>query len=361
MISEHNGNGQIEITKGEERMTENKYLKWMAESTDTKWWHDSAVPEEIKGSLKNGATGVTTNPPLVAAALAAAPDFWRPLFKDISPDFEPAGKAEEIIKRVTQRAAKMLEQIYHDTEGRQGYVCAQVNPKYPGDADKMFEMAKRLASWAPNIAVKLPATAAGLEVLEECTSQGITVTATVSFTLPQVLAIAERYQKALRRTEKSGGKAGHCFAVVMVGRIDDYIRDVAHDSRSDVRESDIIQCGTAIMKRAYELFKKNRYEAVLLPAGMRGAYHATELAGADMTLSIHPKIQAMLAKTEEPFVERINVPVAEDVLHRLSKIPEFARAYEPDGLKPAEFITFGAVQKTLAQFVETGWAPIEKF
>lgn len=342
-------------------MSENKYLKWMAESTDTKWWHDSAVPEEIEGSLKNGATGVTTNPPLVAAALAAAPEFWRPLLKDISPDLEPAAKAEEIIKRVTQKAAGMLEPIYHGSEGRQGYVCAQVNPRKPGDADEMMKMAKRLAEWAPNIAVKLPATAAGLEVLEECTAEGITVTATVSFTLPQAMAIAESYQKAISRAKKSGVKPGRCFAVVMVGRIDDYIRDVAHDSRADVRESDIIQCGTAIMKRAYQLFKENRYEAVLLPAGMRGAYHATELAGADMTLSIHPKIQAMIAKAEEPFEERINVPVGADVISRLMKIPEFVRAYEPDGLRPSDFITFGAVQKTLAQFVETGWAPIEAF
>lgn len=342
-------------------MSENKYLRWMTQNTGMRWWHDSAIPEEIETSLKNGATGVTTNPPLVAAALAAEPEFWRPFLKGMPAVLKPEEKAEEIIKRITQKAAGMLEPIYRETEGRQGYVCAQVNPRRPGDADEMLEMAIRLAAWAPNIAVKLPATAAGLDVLEECTRQGITVTATVSFTLPQALAIAERYQKVVSRANKSGIKPGRCFAVVMVGRIDDYIRDVAHDARADVLESDIIQCGTAIMKRGYKIFKKNRYEAELLPAGMRGAYHATELAGADMTLSIHPKIQAMIAKTEEPFTDRINVPVDENALRRLSKIPEFVRAYEPDGLKPAEFITFGAVQKTLAQFVETGWAPIEAF
>jgi transaldolase len=342
-------------------MDENRYLKWLSGNTCTKWWHDSAIPEEIETSLHNGATGVTTNPPLVAAALAAAPDYWRPLLNDVPKNVDPAMKAEEIIKRVTQRNAKMLEPVFHESDGKQGYVCAQVSPRMPGDADEMLEMAKRLASWTPNISVKLPVTAAGLEVLEECTALGITVTATVSFTLPQALAIAESYQKGLQRARKSGKKEGRCFAVVMVGRIDDYIREVAHDMRADVLESDIIQCGTAIMKRANTIFKEKGYEAVLLPAGMRGAYHTVELAGADMTLSIHPKIQAMIAKETEPFVERIDIPVEAGVLKRLEKIPEFVRAYEPDGLKPAEFITFGAVQKTLAQFVETGWAPIEAF
>ncbi len=342
-------------------MDENRYLKWLSANTCTKWWHDSAIPAEIETGMRNGATGVTTNPPLVAAALAAAPDYWRPFLKDIPQNLSPADKAEEIIKRVTQKNAKLLEPIYHSTGGRQGYVCAQVNPRLPGDADEMLEMAKRLASWAPNIAVKLPATAAGLEVLEACIPLGITVTATVSFTLPQALAIAQSYQKALAHTRKAGGKEGRCFAVVMVGRIDDYIRDVAHDARADVMESDIIQCGTAIMKRANDIFKRNGYEAVLLPAGMRGAYHAVELAGADMTLSIHPKIQAMIARETEPFAERIDIPVEAGVLKRLERIPEFVRAYEPDGLKPSEFIAFGAVQRTLAQFVETGWTPIEAF
>jgi transaldolase len=342
-------------------MSENKYLKWLSSHTPTKWWHDSAIPEEIENSLQNGATGVTTNPPLVAAALKANPDYWRPLLKSIPKDLEPDEKAEEIIKRVTQKNAKALEPVYHATAGSQGYVCAQVNPKKPGDADDMLDMAKRLASWAPNIAVKLPVTAAGLEVLEECIYQGFTITATVSFTLPQVLAIAERHQKALARARAAGRQGGRCFAVVMVGRIDDYIRDVAHDARADVSEPDIIQCGTAIVKRAYALFNEHGYEAVLMPAGMRGAYHAADFAGADMSLSIHPKIQAMIAELPEPFAERISIPVEADVLKRLFKIPEFVRAYEPDGLEPAEFITFGVVQKTLAQFMETGWIPIESF
>lgn len=342
-------------------MNENRYLKWLSENTCSKWWHDSAIPDEIEMSIRNGATGVTTNPPLVAAALAAAPNYWRTYMSELPKNLEPEVKAEEIIKRVTQKSAKMLEPTFYESGGLQGYVCAQVNPRRPGDADEMLEMAKRLASWAPNIAVKLPVTMAGLEVLEECTALGITVTATVSFTLPQALAIAESYQKALARARKSGGKEGRCFAVVMVGRIDDYIRDVAHDARSNALESDIIQCGTAIMKRANTIFKKNGYEAVLMPAGMRGAYHAMELAGADMTLSIHPKIQSMIAKETEPFTERIDIPVEASVLKRLEMIPEFVRAYEPDGLKPSEFITFGVVQKTLAQFVETGWAPIEAF
>ena len=340
-------------------MSEIRFLKWLTGETPTRWWHDSAIPDEIRKGLANGATGVTTNPPLVAASLAAIPDYWRPVLKGIPFTLDTSAKVEAVLNRITCQAASLVEPVFRASKGAQGYACAQVNPRRPGDAEGMLAMAKRLHAWAPNIAVKLPATAAGLDALEECSALGITVTATVSFTLPQALEIAERHRKGLARAKRAGVKPGRCFAVVMVGRIDDYIRDVAEDSRAAVSEADIIQCGTAIMKRADSIFRERRYEAELLPAGMRGAYHVTDLAGADMTLSIHPKIQSLIAKLDGPFEKRIGVPVDSRVIERLSAISEFVRAYEPDGLKPAEFIGYGAVQRTLAQFVETGWAPIE--
>jgi transaldolase len=42
-------------------------------------------------------------------------------------------------------------------------------------------------------------------------------------------------------------------------------------------------------------------------------------------------------------------------------IPEFLRAYEPEGMTPEEFITFGATQKTLTQFYHSGWSLLETF
>jgi hypothetical protein len=37
------------------------------------------------------------------------------------------------------------------------------------------------------------------------------------------------------------------------------------------------------------------------------------------------------------------------------------RAYEPDGMKPADFVAFGATQRTLCQFVEVGWRLMENY
>jgi transaldolase len=76
-------------------------------------------------------------------------------------------------------------------------------------------------------------------------------------------------------------------------------------------------------------------------------------------MSIAPAFQEIFVTQDFPRRERIAEPVPEDVLARLRTIPEFVRAYEPDGMRPEEFISFGATQRTLSQFCEAGWKLLE--
>src|ERR1039458_6834409 len=100
------------------------------------------------------------------------------------------------MKIVVTRCAAMLLPEYQRTGGATGYVCAQVNPSRTGNRVAMLEMARRFHKWAPNIAVKLPGALSGLDAEEDCIAEGITTTITVSFTVPQVLAIAERHRSS---------------------------------------------------------------------------------------------------------------------------------------------------------------------
>lgn len=224
----------------------------------------------------------------------------------------------------------------------------------------MIEMGRRLAAWAPNIAVKVPATAAGIRAIEELTAEGITTVGTVSFTVAQAVAVATAQQRGLERCRAVGKNEGKVFSVIMVGRLDDYLRDIAHDMCSEVSEADIICAGTACIKKAYNICKERGYETKLMPAGMRGGYHAVALAGADMTLSLSSGIHTALAKETE-YKEHIEDEVPADLIVRLSTIPEFVRAYNPESLPEADFIRYGASQRTLSQFVDAGWGPIGEF
>ena len=342
-------------------MNEDGYLRWLIRETPTTWWHDSADPGELQVGLAHETTGVTTNPVLTNRALQANLDLFGPQVRALPKDLAPERRAEEIMGIVVRYVAKKLEPVYDSTNGRLGYVCSQVSPMRAADAETMLDTARRYHSWAPNISVKIPVTLAGLELAEELAAEGITFTATVSFNVPQMLAVAERYQKGLARARKAGTPTGQCFTVQMIGRIDDYLADVALDNHAKVSKSDIQQAGLAMLKRTYSIYKEQAYEAVLLVAALRGTYHMVELAGAEIVMSIHPRYQQLLLQPGVPREERIDVPVAPDVIGRLQTMPEFVRSYEPDGMAPEEFISFGAVQRTLTQFHYQGWDLLESF
>jgi transaldolase len=342
-------------------MSEMNYLQWLSTNTGTAWWHDSGDPKELERGLANGAVGVTTNPVLSAQALKVNKDFWRTdIEKVLDTEKNPRAKAESLMKIVVTHAAKAVEPVFRSTNGVHGYACAQVDPAFAGNREGMYEQAKRFTTWGPNIAIKLPATLAGLDVMDKCCAEGITTTITVSFCVPQVWAIGSRYQKVLNAA-KPGAKVGKCFPVVMIGRLDDYLRDVFADNQEPISESELRMAGLSVVKHAYQLYRQNGFQAMLLIAALRGNYHMTGLAGGALTMSIHPSIQKTLLEEKAERTEGIDVPIPPAVQEKLYRSPEFRKAFEKDGLSEKELISFGVTQKTLAQFTETGWRPLEQF
>jgi len=336
------------------------YLEWLLANTKTEWWHDSADPVELRLGLERGAIGVTTNPFLSSVTMARNRTAWAEAVEAVrARNLGGEQKAEELIHHVVTHAAALYLPHHQRTGGRMGYVCAQVNPSRAGNREAMLAMARRFHAWAPNIAVKLPAVSAGLDVLEDCVAEGITTTATVSFTVPQAIAIAEKYRTGRQRAIEAGIEPGKCFAVIMIGRVDDYLREVAQGNHAAVSEADIRQSGLAVTKRAYRIYQERGYEAVLLVAALRGTYHLTELAGAELVMSIAPGPQEWFVAKDHPREERIACEIPADVIERLSTMPEFVKAYAPDGMTPGEFISYGATQRTLCQFVESGWKLLE--
>lgn len=338
------------------------YLDWVIRNTDTQWWHDSADTAELDRGLQRGAIGITTNPVLSNAAIRSNRTQWASEIEEVcAKNLAPDHKAEELSRIAVMKAVARMLPEFEASQGKAGLVCAQVNPLHAANRECMTAMAKRLHAWAPNIAVKLPATGAGLDVLEDCVADGMTVTATVSFTVPQVLEIAERHRAGSVRARAKGIEPGKCFAVIMIGRLDDYLREIALDNCAAVSESDIRQAGLAVTKRAYSIYRERGYEAVLLIAALRGDYHLTEIAGADLLMSIHPSYQESFVTKDFPREKRIDVPVPAEAIERLETMPEFVRAYDPDGMASSEFIGYGATQRTLSQFCEVGWKPMESY
>lgn len=332
------------------------YFEWL-KTTPTTWWHDSANPDEIIRAKELGAQGVTTNPVLTYKTFQAHPEIWMPLVEKISDDLDFEQRAEALLKLVAASAAKQFEDVFEKTSGRHGLALGQLNPSNAGDDEAMYRQACRIHSWADNIAIKLPATGAGIRVVEQLASDGIPICATINVSVAQALAVAEAYERGKKRCKKPA----LCLVVQQVGRLDDYLRDVARDAQADILESDIRLCGLAMARRTYELFTERGYSSVIMPAGLRGSYHVTGMAGANVTFSIHPRVQNMILDENPAQETGIEKPLDEAALKRLMALEEFRKAYEPDGLKSKDFITYGVTQKLLSQFVETGWAMLETY
>jgi transaldolase len=342
-------------------MNNKNYLQWLNYETQTRWWHDSAIPDEIDAGLKLGALGVTTNPVLTYKSLNAIPDFWKPQVESLSNDLTPPQRAEALLKIVATHAAKKVYDIYIKTEGRHGYAFGQLNPGLAGDKTAMLEQGLRVASWADNVAVKVPCTKAAMYVIEELSARGVALCTSLNFSVSQAIAVGEAYKRGIGRARKSGITVKPCYVVQQGGRLEDYLQDVALDLELNIPGDIINKAGNLLTKRSYQIFSKRGYEASIMPAGLRRVEHLTELAGGKFVFTLHPRIQKMVMDADPPKAEKIDTPINGDDVEMLMRIPDFRRAYCEYDLPENEFITFGVMQKTLSQFMETGWALLETY
>lgn len=126
-------------------------------------------------------------------------------------------------------------------------------------------------------------------------------------------------------------------------------------------EAELQQAGLAVAKRACAIYSKEGFAARLMIAAFRQTHQVAGMSGAPAVLSIHPKYQKLLLEAPPPREEGIGQPIPPKTLAALEGHAEFRRAYEVDGLRPGEFISFGLTQRTLAQFSESGWRLLESF
>jgi transaldolase len=337
------------------------YLEWLAQDTPTKWWHDSAIPAEIDTTIANGTLGDTTNPVLTYRALLADPDHWKPQVERIPAEVAGVERAEALLAIVAREAAARFTGIYEQTAGRHGYALGQLDPSICSDSERMLAQALRYVSWAENIAVKLPTVNAALPVIEELAARGIAVCTTLNFSVSQALAAGEAYERGATRARAAGLPVRPCFVVQQGGRLDEYLADSAQDSGIDIGPEEVSQAGNAVCKKAYRLLRERGITATIMPAGLRGVHHLAAMAGAEVVFSLQARVQRLAIEADLPRVEHIDEEVPATVVERLRRIPEFVRAYDEGGLTPEEFVTFGVTQRTLSQFLWTGWAPLETY
>jgi len=321
------------------------------------YWNDSCSVEELSYAIANGAVGATTNPTIVLAVLKKEIALWRePLLRIIekNPTWTEVEVAWRLIEEMALKAAELLRPIFEREQGRKGRISMQTNPTFYRNAEAIVAQAMHFHGLAPNIQVKIPATLAGITAIEEATYRGVNVNATVCFTLPQSIAVAEAMERGLKRRAAEGRDTASMTPVctIMIGRLDDWLKVVARNDSIVLTPGHLDWAGIAVIKKAYGIFQQRGYRARLLAAAYRHHMHWSELIGGDIVQTIPYEWQVLFNHSDIEVKKRMQNPVEPAVVEELyRKFGDFRRAYDEDGMTRKEFDRFGATLRTLRTFI----------
>ncbi|MBC7338148.1 MAG: transaldolase, partial [Clostridia bacterium] len=167
----------------------------------------------------------------------------------------------KITEEISVAGAKLLLPAFEASGGRNGRLSMQTDPRFYRNTAAIVEQAVHFAGLAPNIIVKIPVTKAGIPAIEEATYRGVSINATVSFTVPQAIAVAEAVERGLRRREAEGKDIASMGPVctIMVGRLDDWLKVVVDKENLIVDPECLEWAGVAAMKRAYRIYRERGY------------------------------------------------------------------------------------------------------
>ncbi|MFQ5601502.1 MAG: transaldolase family protein, partial [Candidatus Krumholzibacteriia bacterium] len=311
----------------------------------TDFWNDSCDLQELGEAVQEGAVGATSNPVIVYQVVQKSRDTWIPVLDTLIREHRGATEDEvawRLIAEVARRAAAVLQPVYEKTEKRKGFLSVQVNPKFFSHTDRMVAHARELAAIAPNIAVKIPATEAGMAAIERLTAEGIRVNATVCFSVSQVLACAEAVERGVGHAKADGRDTTTLLPTVtiMVGRVDDHLRRVMEAEEITVDPGHINLAGIAVFKKAYQIFRTKPYRSTLLSAAYRYHMQWTELIGERVIQTMPYKWWKQFNASVFAPALSITNPVAPETLNALyESFPDFRKAYDEEGMQPSEFVS----------------------
>lgn len=224
----------------------------------------------------DGVAGVTTNPAIFHKAIADGRYYREELEALKRAPMSAEARYETLVVADVQRACDLLLPLHRDSGGSAGYVSLEVSPALAHDVAGTVAAGLRLkaAVSRPNLLVKVPATAAGVEAIEALVAQGVSVNVTLMFSLAHVEAVASAYVRGLERLREGGGDPARVMSVasLFLSRVDTLV-----DKRLQALGADSL-CGrsaVAMAKLAYARYRERFHGAgfaALRAAGARPQY-----------------------------------------------------------------------------------------
>lgn len=215
--------------------------------------------------INQGVRGVTSNPSIFEKAIAGSDDY-----DDDIERFSREGKSSrEIYEALAvadiQRAADLLQPLYDETEGGDGYVSLEVSPTLAHETEATVADAERLfnAVSRPNVMIKIPATPEGIPAIKTVIASGISVNATLIFSLAQYEAVAEAYMAGLEQLPRTSGATVRPASVAsfFISRVDTAVDKALREvGNTELQGHIAIDNARLAYARFENLFQGDRWE-----------------------------------------------------------------------------------------------------
>ena len=250
----------------------NERLKSLADAGVSIWLDDLSRTRLTSGNLKdlidnNSVVGVTTNPSIFAAALSTGEGY-----ADQVAQLKAESKdVEDVIRIATtddvRDACDLFTDLYASTNGFDGRVSIEVDPRLANETEQTVEQAKELYAIVDreNVLVKIPGTPAGLPAISATIAEGISVNVTLIFNEARYREVMDAYLTGLETADAAGRDLStiHSVASFFISRVDVEIdARLTKLGREDLKGKAAIANAQVALGAFDEVFGSERFAAL---------------------------------------------------------------------------------------------------
>lgn len=308
----------------------------------TKLWLDSIDPDYVQKNRAYGATGATSNP-IIVADLIQSGRFDRDLTNLIDRGLSDEEIAWQLTDQLVRQAQEIFLPVHEATGGDDGYVSFELDPLLEDPACTLshaervrqyIALGKKWSQGHRNRMIKVPATPAGLDALEELAASGVTLNVTLIFTLRQYRQAREAiWRGAQRRASLAQFKAVYS---IFVSRVDVYT--AKHVPELSARAQG--QVGIVIAKRIWQENRQFwadkhlslRQEIVFASTGTKNAQddpakYVLAFAGSDIETN-PPATNDAVQSSGRTFSRAVDQMPSPEVLAEIDRLVDIQRLEE---------------------------------
>lgn len=229
-------------------------------------WLDDLSRERLNSGNLAGlirdkhVVGVTTNPTIFANALSKGDAYDEQVNDLAARGADLDGTVRELTTTDVRNAADLFRDVYNATNGVDGRVSIEVDPRLAKDADKTVAEAKDLWKTVdrPNVMIKIPATEEGLPAITAVLAEGISVNVTLIFSVERYEAVIKAFFAGLEQAKANGHdlKGIHSVASFFVSRVDSEVDKRLNAIGTDEAKALLGEAAIANARLAYTAFEK---------------------------------------------------------------------------------------------------------